>query len=67
MNRTIKDSRVYGGINDVDMFGKVHKQFTVEYTISFNKDGRIEDIRNQNGYLIERKSECFDYFRSKYE
>lgn len=64
LNKTIEDSRMYGGL---DANGRHWKPFEVKYSIRINAQGRIEDIRNQNGYLIEKSSECFDYFRSKYE
>lgn len=38
----------------------------VEYTLFFNEDNYLIDVRNEYGYAVELKSECWEHFDSKY-
>lgn len=40
-------------------------RFTVKYDLTF-VDGKLEEVRNEYGHLIEKKSERYQYFLTKY-
>lgn len=37
----------------------------VKYELEFIND-QLHTVRNESGYPIERESECFDFFKSKF-
>lgn len=39
----------------------VFQQMVVNYTV-IKKDGQLLNVINQNGYSVEKNSECFDFF-----
>lgn len=39
----------------------INQQMIVNYTL-VKKDGQLLNVINQNGYSVEKDSECFDFF-----
>jgi hypothetical protein len=42
-----------------------YEAFTLNYTLFVDADGKLVDIKNQNGYSVEKTSDCWDHFTKK--
>lgn len=55
----MKVKRIYNQMSQ----GKLQTK-TVEYTLLYNHNKELTNVLNENGYTIEKDSECFDYFNN---
>lgn len=62
MTKFKRESRLYPY---TDRFGR-DGMWRVTYTIYFNDENDMIDVRNEYGHSVEKNSECWEFFNNKY-